>query len=65
MDRQKSMLTAVQHALITGLDAYVEYEIIVAGITSKGVGIFSSAVIQRTLGDGMKSFVITKKNELK
>ena len=39
-------------ALISGLDEYVEYDIKVSGMTSKGAGVYSAITKQRTLQDG-------------
>ena len=48
----QSVITSNQTVLLTGLDEYTEYTTTVAGINSMGVGIFSTAIIQRTLEDG-------------
>ena len=52
MGDSKSVITSNQTVLLTGLDEYTEYTMAVAGINSMGVGIFSTAIIQRTLEDG-------------
>ena len=42
----------VREKTLSGLNMYTEYDIRVAGITSVGVGVFSSIFTQRTLEDG-------------
>ena len=43
-------------AVISNLAEYVDYRIEVAGMTSKGTGVFSTSIIQRTFEDGDKHF---------
>ena len=52
MNGLKSIISSDQSVLLTGLDKYIEYTMVVAGRTSKGDGKFSTSVTQRTLEDG-------------
>ena len=60
---EKEEVVFEKSALISGLDEYVEYDIKVAGITSKGAGVYSAVTKQRTLQDGnfVTSFLFTLK----
>ena len=47
----QSKIVVGKDVLLTGLDKFIEYTMDVAGMTSKGAGVFSSPLIQRTLED--------------
>ena len=50
-DVSKEMTSSNRTAVISGLNEYTDYDMSVAGTTSKGDGIFSAIVTQRTLED--------------
>ena len=50
-DVSKEITSSNKTAVIYGLDEYTAYDMSVAGTTSKGDGIFSAIVTQRTLED--------------
>ena len=49
---ENEVVTTEKFSKLEGLAANVEYEISVAGMTTKGVGVFSSKVTVTTLEDG-------------
>ena len=52
LDDLQTANTTDKFMLLTGLAKYIEYDMSVAGVTGKGVGIFSATVTERTIGDG-------------
>ena len=48
----KEVIVYQKSALLENLDAYIDYDIQVAGMTIKGVGVFSSKITLRTLPGG-------------
>ena len=44
-DSMKEVIVYQKSALLENLDAYIDYDIQVAGMTIKGVGVFSSKVL--------------------
>ena len=51
-EAKRNMTVGEKRALVAMLEEYVEYELEVAGVTKKGVGVFSSKVTATTLQKG-------------
>ena len=51
-DSMKEVIVYQKSASLEDLDAYINYDIQVAGMTIKGVGVFSSKITHRTLPGG-------------